>query len=74
VHPLGGCRLADNIENGVCSAEPKTMGQVFNYQNLYIADGSLVPTALGANPAATISALAECVAEGITGIKPDAKL
>ena len=50
------------------------MGQVFGYKGLYVADGAIVPTAVGANPIATISALSEQVAEGITGIKPDAKL
>ena len=71
VHPLGGCNLADCIDTGVTSAEPDTMGQVFGYKGLYVADGSIVPTAVGANPSATISALAERVAEGITGIPPD---
>ncbi len=71
VHALGGCRLADDVSNGVTSADVKTFGQVFGYQGLYVADGSLIPTAVGANPVATISALSERVAEGITGISPD---
>ena len=74
VHSLGGCRLADSEEQGVTSADPKIMGQIFGYQGLYVADGSLLPTAVGANPVATISALSEKVAEGITGIKPTADL
>ena len=74
VHALGGCRLADDPAHGVTSAEAETMGQVFGYKGLYVADGSIVPTALGANPVATISALSERIAEGITGIKPDADL
>ncbi len=74
VHALGGCRLADEPSSGVVSAEPKTMGQVFGYQGLYVADGSILPTAVGANPVATISALSERVAEGITGIQPDSDL
>ena len=74
VHALGGCVLADTPEKGVTSADRKTFGQVFGYSNLYVADGSIVPTAVGANPIATISALSEMVAEGITGIKPDAGL
>jgi len=74
VHPLGGCILADNPEKGVTSADLRTFGQVFGYQGLYVADGSIVPTAVGANPTATISALCEMVAEGITGILPDASL
>jgi cholesterol oxidase len=74
VHPLGGCRLADNPAEGLTSAQPQEMGQVFGYKGLYVADGSIVPTALGANPIATISALCERVAEGITGSKPDSAL
>ena len=74
VHPLGGCRLADSPAGGLTSAQPREMGQVFGYKGLYVADGSIVPTALGANPIATISALSERVAEGITGRAPDADL
>lgn len=74
VHSLGGCVLADSPDKGVTSADRKTFGQVFGYTNLYVADGSIVPTAVGANPIATISALSEMVAEGITGIKPDSSL
>ncbi|MGS2721522.1 GMC oxidoreductase [Paraglaciecola aestuariivivens] len=71
VHSLGGCRLADSPEQGVTSAKLESFGQVFGYKGLYVADGSLLPSAVGANPVATISALSERVAEGITGIKPD---
>ncbi|WP_299083093.1 GMC oxidoreductase [uncultured Paraglaciecola sp.] len=71
VHALGGCKLADSPEKGVTSANLETFGQVYGYQGLYVADGSLLPTAVGANPVATISALSERVAEGITGIQPD---
>ncbi len=71
VHSLGGCRLADSPDQGVTSAQLDSFGQVFAYTGLYVADGSLLPTAVGANPVATISALSERVAEGITGIKPD---
>lgn len=70
VHSLGGCRIADDPKDGVTSASDQTFGQVFGYQGLYVADGALLPTAVGANPVATISALSEKVAEGITGIKP----
>lgn len=74
VHALGGCRLADSPQRGVTSAAPETFGQVFGYQGLYVADGALLPSAVGANPVATISALSERVAEGITGIRPTADL
>ncbi|MBE8399375.1 GMC oxidoreductase [Leptospira borgpetersenii] len=74
VHPLGGCILGNSITHAVTSADSKTFGQVFSYQGLYVADGSLSPTAIGANPSMTIAALAEKIAEGITGIKPTANL
>ena len=36
------------------------------YPNLYIIDGSIIPTALGVNPSLTISALAFKILDGIT--------
>jgi cholesterol oxidase len=74
VHALGGCALANDSSGGVASADPATFGQVFGYRNLYVAAGAVVPTAVGANPTATISALSEMVAQGITGIAPDSAL
>jgi cholesterol oxidase len=74
VHPLGGCALADSPEQGVVSANEGTRGQVFGYCGLYVADGSLMPTALGANPSATIAALAEWIAHEMTGEAPTAEL
>lgn len=74
VHSLGGCVIADTPDRGVVSAKRAEFGQVFGYKNLYCADGSIVPTAVGANPIATISALSEMVAEGITGERPTADL
>lgn len=71
VHALGGCILADDSSGGVTSAARETFGQVFGYQKLYVADGAILPTAVGANPTATISALSEMVAQGITGIKDE---
>lgn len=57
-HPLGGCAMSDREQDGVVDE----FGQVWNYPNLYVADGSIIPTALAVNPSATISALAERVA------------
>ncbi len=61
VHPLGGCPMGDDDTKGVVDAN----GQVFNYPNLYVVDGSIVPSALGPNPSKTIGALAERVSERI---------
>ena len=62
VHPIGGCIMADDIEGGVVNQK----GQVFDpsspgaiYENLYISDGAVIPTALGVNPSFTISAITE---------------
>ncbi len=59
VHPLGGCPMADRPEDGVVD----DAGRVHGYEGLVVADGSVVPTALGVNPAKTIAALAERSAE-----------
>jgi cholesterol oxidase len=66
--------LGDSAAAGVTSAAPESFGQVFGYDGLYVSDGSILPTAVGANPTATIAALGERVAEGITGLRPDADL
>jgi cholesterol oxidase len=74
VHPLGGCPLGNSREEGVTDANPAHLGGVFGYNNLYVADGAILPTAVGSNPVATICALSERVAEGITQIPPDDRL
>lgn len=74
VHPLGGCALADDATMGVTSAARRNFGEVFGYKNLYVADGAILPTGVGSNPVATISALSEMVAEAITQIPPDPEL
>jgi cholesterol oxidase len=74
VHALGGCILSESPEHGVTSAALASFGQVHGYRNLYVADGAIVPNAVGANPTATISALSEMVAHGITGLAPTADL
>ncbi len=42
-------------QNGVVSDK----GELFNYPNLYVADGSVVSANLGVNPSLTITALSE---------------
>ena len=63
-HPLGGCAMSDRKDDGVVDE----FGQVWNYPNLFVADGSIIPTALAINPSATISALAERTADHLAGI------
>ncbi len=61
-HPLGGCNMGISPENGVVDYK----GEVFGYRNLYVADGAIIPEAIGANPSKTIAALAERIARLIS--------
>ncbi len=54
-HPLGGCNMGTTQADGVVDHR----GAVFGYPNLYVADGAIVPEAIGLNPSKTIAALAE---------------
>ena len=57
-HPLGGCNMGTSAADGVVNHA----GEVFGYPNLFVADGAIVPKALGLNPSRTIGALAERIA------------
>jgi choline dehydrogenase-like flavoprotein len=52
-HLVGGARMAARAEDGVVDSEHR----VFGVNNLYVADGSVLPTQGSANPALTIMAL-----------------
>jgi choline dehydrogenase-like flavoprotein len=66
VHPLGGCVMADDVSSGVVNhygavfdaSDPGTL-----HEGLFVLDGSIIPTSLGANPFLTITALAERAVE-----------
>lgn len=60
-HPLGGANMGTGPGNGVVDHK----GEVFGYPNLFVADGAIVPEAIGANPSKTIAALAERIAGAI---------
>jgi choline dehydrogenase-like flavoprotein len=69
-HPLGGCPMGVDVTKGAVDE----WGRVFRsdpggasgvYPGLYIADASVIPTALGVNPSLTISAIALRIAEGV---------
>jgi cholesterol oxidase len=49
-HPVGGCPLGEATDSS---------GRVQGYNGLYVIDGSLIPRGLLANPALTVTALAE---------------
>jgi choline dehydrogenase-like flavoprotein len=58
-HHLGGARMAARAEDGVVDADHR----VFGIPNLYVVDGSVLPTQGSANPALTIMALAARAAD-----------
>jgi cholesterol oxidase len=60
-HPLGGCNMGVDAAHGVVDHT----GAVFGYPGLHVADGAIVPEAIGINPSRTIAALAERSAEFI---------
>jgi cholesterol oxidase len=57
-HPLGGANMGTTAATGVVDHK----GETFGYRNLYVADGAIVPEAIGLNPSKTIAALAERIA------------
>jgi cholesterol oxidase len=67
-HPLGGCPMGSDASNGVVDS----MGRVFKgsignkiYDELYVVDGSIIPSPLGVNPSLTIAALSFRIALNI---------
>jgi cholesterol oxidase len=61
VHPLGGCPMGRNKEEGVVDAN----GEVFGHPGLHVADGSIMPGPVGPNPSLTIAAAADRAADAI---------
>jgi cholesterol oxidase len=55
VHPLGGCTTGAGPGDAVVDHR----GEVFGHPNLFVADGSVLPGAVGRNPSMTIAALGE---------------
>ena len=58
-HLVGGCRMGSDPERSVVNSDHRT----WEVPNLFIADGSVMPTQGSANPALTVMALASRLAE-----------
>jgi len=60
-HPQGGNKMGSNKEECVVNSDCK----VYGFENLYVCDASVFPTALGVNPQLTVMALATITANKI---------
>ena len=67
-HLVGGCRMGVDPERSVVDADHRAWG----IRNLFIADGSVMPTQGSANPALTIMALASRLADRLDEGRLDA--
>jgi choline dehydrogenase-like flavoprotein len=53
-HVMGGCAMGPDLRNSVVGPDLRH----HDIENLFVVDGSVLPTALGVNPSQTIYALA----------------
>ncbi|KAI5780378.1 hypothetical protein EDC01DRAFT_730619 [Geopyxis carbonaria] len=60
-HPLGTCKMGSSPATSVVDLN----GQVWGYEGLYVADGSLYPLAIGVNPMIPTMAIAEWVSRQV---------
>jgi choline dehydrogenase-like flavoprotein len=60
-HPLGTARMGVSAEHSVVGPS----GESWDLENLFVADGSVMPTSLGVNPQETVMAMATRIAWGI---------
>ncbi|KAF4968041.1 hypothetical protein FSARC_4509 [Fusarium sarcochroum] len=60
-HQMGTCRMSASKDDGVVDEK----GRVWGTENLYVADGSVFPSASGVNPMITVMALADWISRGV---------
>ena len=65
-HQMSSCRLGGNPQQGAISPE----GESFEIKNLYVADGSALPTSTGVNPMVSILAIAHHIAQQVKARLP----
>lgn len=65
-HPLGTCRMGTSPHHAVVNPN----GETYEVRDLYVADGSILPTSLGVNPQLTIMAMATRIAWKLRDVPP----
>ncbi|HET8639102.1 MAG TPA: GMC family oxidoreductase [Solirubrobacterales bacterium] len=68
-HLVGGCPMSDSPDSGVVDSDQRA----WEVPNLFIADGSVMPTQGSANPALTIMALSARLAERLAAKRVGAR-
>ena len=62
-HPLGSAKMSTDASRGVV----KPSGETWGVDNLFVADGSVLPTSVGVNSQLPVMAVARQIALGIAG-------
>ena len=62
-HPLGSAKMSADSRGGVV----KPTGETWSTRNLFVADGSVLPSSIGVNSQLPVMAVALRIARGIAG-------
>jgi choline dehydrogenase-like flavoprotein len=60
-HLMGSARMGSSASDSVCNSD----GETWDVRDLYVVDGSVLPTGLGVNPMVTIEAAAHKISRGL---------